>query len=124
MKFTQETAGRANVVRGWHQGALRINDETIAGDVVIAADALVRVSLVEPAALDEPALAPALDLRPEVLLVGTGAARRDLAPALLATLLRRGVGVEVMDTPAAARTYNVLVGEGRRVVAILYAPPA
>lgn len=122
MKFTLESTGDANLIRGWEAGALRINDETVAGDVVIAADTVLRVVLGPADALDEAALAPALELQPEVLLVGTGARQCFLAPALLRTLARRGVGVEVMDTLAAARTYNVLVGEGRRVVAALIAP--
>ncbi|MCA1799211.1 MAG: MTH938/NDUFAF3 family protein [Xanthomonadaceae bacterium] len=122
MKFTLESTGDANLIRGWEAGALRINDDTVAGDVVVSADTLLRVTLGSAESLDEAALEPALALRPEVLLVGTGARQRFLAPALMQALARRGVGVEVMDTLAAARTYNVLVGEGRRVVAALIAP--
>lgn len=57
--------------------------------------------------------------QPEVLLIGTGAKQILLAPSLLATLQKRGIGVEAMSTPAAARTYNVLMAEGRRVIAAL-----
>ncbi|MCB1736747.1 MAG: hypothetical protein KDI42_01350, partial [Gammaproteobacteria bacterium] len=39
--------------------------------------------------------------------------------ALMVAAIRRGIGLEIMDTPAACRTYNVLSGEGRRVVAAL-----
>ncbi|MGN6579010.1 MAG: Mth938-like domain-containing protein [Bordetella sp.] len=56
---------------------------------------------------------------PEVLLVGTGARQKMLSPAVLRPLLIAGVGIEVMDTQAAARTYNILMAEGRRVVAAL-----
>ncbi|ALM81985.1 Mth938-like domain-containing protein [Bordetella sp. N] len=56
---------------------------------------------------------------PEVLLIGTGTRQRFLAPAVLRPLLTVGVGVEVMDTQAAARTYNILMSEGRRVVVAL-----
>lgn len=56
---------------------------------------------------------------PEVLIVGTGLRQRLLAPSLLTPLLIAGVGVEVMDTQAAARTYNILMAEGRRVVVAL-----
>jgi len=58
-------------------------------------------------------------LGPEVVIFGSGARLRFLAPALLRPLLARGVGVETMDTGAACRTYNVLVGERRSVVAAL-----
>lgn len=56
---------------------------------------------------------------PEVMLVGTGARQRLLHPALYAPLSRLGIGVEAMDTQAAARTYNILMAEGRRVVVAL-----
>ncbi|WP_019939399.1 Mth938-like domain-containing protein [Bordetella sp. FB-8] len=59
---------------------------------------------------------------PEVLLVGTGARQKMLSPAILRPLLAAGVGIEVMDTQAAARTYNILMAEGRRVVAALLPP--
>lgn len=119
MKFTLESAGGANLVRGWEAGALRINQHTYTGSVVVTADALVEVALVEGDTLDEDALAPALTLEPEILIVGTGAARRTPPARLVASLAQRGIGIEVMDTVAAARTYNVLVGEGRRVAALL-----
>lgn len=64
--------------------------------------------------------APALDPnRPEVLLVGTGTKQIMLACDVVMPLLRAGVGVECMSTPAAARTYNILMAEGRRVIAAL-----
>ncbi len=56
---------------------------------------------------------------PEVVVFGSGARLRFVAPALLRGLIARGIGVETMDTAAACRTYNILAGEGRRVVAAL-----
>lgn len=56
---------------------------------------------------------------PEVMLVGTGARQRLLHPSVYAPLTRLGIGVEAMDTQAAARTYNILMAEGRRVVVAL-----
>ncbi|MGR6034364.1 MAG: Mth938-like domain-containing protein [Candidatus Nitrosoglobus sp.] len=60
-----------------------------------------------------------LDLEPEIVLIGTGDRLHFPAPYLVEPLLRHQVGVEFMDTAAACRTYNILVGEGRRVVAAL-----
>ncbi|AZY49475.1 Mth938-like domain-containing protein [Bordetella avium] len=71
--------------------------------------------------LDEPET-PALQRSadtPEVLIVGTGLKQRLLPQEVLRPLLMAGVGVEVMDTQAAARTYNILMAEGRRVVVAL-----
>ena len=56
-------------------------------------------------------------LAPDVVIFGSGARLRFVAPALLRPLLERRIGVETMDTAAACRTYNVLVGERRSVVA-------
>ena len=67
----------------------------------------------------ESAPAPLPDNAPEVMLVGTGAVQRFLPAAVTAPLLAQGIGIEVMDTQAAARTYNILMAEGRRVVAAL-----
>ncbi|MDP4299406.1 Mth938-like domain-containing protein [Leptothrix discophora] len=60
-----------------------------------------------------------LALQPEVVIVGTGARHQFVSPRLSHPLLTRGIGVESMDTAAACRTYNILIGEGRRAVAVL-----
>ena len=56
-----------------------------------------------------------VDLEPELVIFGAGARLRFPPPQYTQGLLKRGIGVEVMDTAAACRTYNVLLGEGRRV---------
>jgi uncharacterized protein len=58
-----------------------------------------------------------LALQPEVVILGTGPRQVFPAAAFMAGFLRQGVGIEVMDNAAAARTYNLLAGEDRRVVA-------
>jgi uncharacterized protein len=67
----------------------------------------------------DPVLAAAADI--EILLLGTGTRQRFPSPSLRRKLLERGIGLEVMDTGAACRTYNVLVTESRRVAAALIA---
>ncbi len=67
--------------------------------------------------LDEKNIAPILELKPEVVLLGTGARIVFPSQAILAQFLQRGIGIEVMDNAAASRTFNVLVSEGRRAVA-------
>ncbi len=58
-----------------------------------------------------------LPLAPEVLLFGTGAKHFFPHPELYRNLIAAGIAVEFMDTPAACRTYNILVAEDRKVVA-------
>ncbi len=64
-------------------------------------------------------------LGPEVVVFGSGPRLRFARPALMRGLMARRIGIETMDTPAACRTYNVLLAEGRAVVAaLLFAPGA
>lgn len=58
-------------------------------------------------------------LKPEIMILGTGATQRFPRPELTRALAAAGVGVEVMDSPAACRTYNILATEGRKVVAAI-----
>jgi uncharacterized protein len=60
-----------------------------------------------------------LAAEPEVVLLGTGARQRFAHPRLTAALIARRIGVESMDTGAACRTYNILMTEGRKVMAAL-----
>jgi len=66
------------------------------------------------------ALVAVLEPRPEFVLLGTGAAIRRAPRPLVATLDAQGIGVETMDSRAAARAWGVLRGEGRRIAAALY----
>ena len=96
-----------------HAGQLTIAAlREVAGVTEAAADPL--------AFLDGQAAAPASGA--EVVLIGTGARQVMLDPSLTAPLLRLGIGVESMSTQAAARTCNILMSEGRRVVAALLPP--
>ena len=58
-----------------------------------------------------------LELKPDVLLFGTGTKQQFARPELYRALVQARIGVEFMDTPAACRTYNILVAEDRKVVA-------
>jgi uncharacterized protein len=96
------------------------------GDTVHPAPVLVSPSRIikdwgptSPDELEEEHFETLLALEPEVVLLGTGASQKFLHPARLAPLYRRQVGVEIMTTDAACRTYNVLAAEERRVVAAL-----
>lgn len=69
--------------------------------------------------LDARHMEPVLELGPEIVVLGTGEQQRFPSKDVLAAATNIGIGVEVMDTAAACRTYNVLVGEGRAVAAAL-----
>jgi len=122
MRFTRESTSGINIIRGYGGGELRINDTVYRGAVIVSGTTLAH----EPAILDLDALlaidtARIMSLSPEVLLLGTGAQQAFPPPTFSARYLSCGVGFEAMNTGAACRTYNVMVGEQRRVVAVLLA---
>ncbi|HEV7813824.1 MAG TPA: Mth938-like domain-containing protein [Janthinobacterium sp.] len=74
--------------------------------------------------LTEAHFAPILAAAPDVVILGTGARQRFVHPKLTAALTMRRIGVECMDNKAACRTYNILMGEGRKVLLALIIDPA
>lgn len=120
MKIDRETAEGRNVFTAYDEGWVEVSGQRHRANIVVSGDRIVTgwtaggFEALQPA--DVAALAA---LRPEVLLLGSGRAFRFPAPALLAPLHAARIGVEVMDTRAACRTYNILLAEGRGVVAAL-----
>ena len=118
MQLTQENPEFVYVPRGVVPGGVLVNQRTLERSFLLAPDRLVEDW--RPTAAGEllPAdLEAALALQPALMLLGTGERQRFPPPAAMAALLTRGIGLEVMDNAAAARTFNVLANEGRRVVA-------
>jgi uncharacterized protein len=72
--------------------------------------------------LDDRLIGEILALAPQVLILGTGTRQVFPSQAVMAAFLSRGVGIEVMDNAAAARTYNLLALEGRRVAGLFLLP--
>ena len=111
---------KGNVIRSYSPGALRVNQQLLETPVIVSATQLIEDWA--PAPLEELSIADfqaALDQSPEVILFGTGVRQLFPSPRLIAQIMRQGVGFEVMTTSAACRTFNVLAGERRRVVAAL-----
>ena len=105
-------------LRGADGNGALVNERRLVRSFVVAPDALVEDWPVRDArAMTPDDLAPLLALQPELVLLGTGARQAFPPAAVLAACLQRGIGIEVMANDAAARTYSVLAGEGRRVVA-------
>ena len=95
-----------------------VNERELRASFVVAPDTLLEDWPVSDASqLNAIQLEPIFAMRPELVLLGTGARQVFPPPAILAAFLTRGLGIEVMTNDAAARTYSVLAGEGRRVVA-------
>lgn len=118
MKLEPETA-RALTVRWWKPGEFRIGNETWREPILLSPQEVRPWPVEENEPVTLKHLEPLLAERPDVVILGTGE-RQDFPDHELAMkLLSRGIGLEVMDTRAACRTFNVLVSEGRAVAAAL-----
>lgn len=109
------------MVRSVSDGAVTIGDREYRRTIAITTDEVIEKWPDKPvgelAITDFDAL---LHNEPAIVILGTGAANLFVPRELVFAFARRNVGLEVMDTQAAARTFNVLAGEGRKVAAILY----
>jgi uncharacterized protein len=123
MDLSQDLPGAHHVIRWVQSDAVSVDDRPVAQSFLLTPQALQEdwgpASVDE---LDEDALERVLALKPEVLLLGTGGRQRFPAPRVMAFFLSRGIGIEVMDNAGAARTFNLLAGESRRVVAAFLLP--
>ena len=118
MQLTLENPDHEFFLRAADGTLARVNDRTLARSFVIAPDRLLEDwDVTDAARLGPEALEPLLAMEPAVVLLGTGERQVFPPAAAMAAGLRRGVGIEVMTNAAAARTFNVLAGEGRKVVA-------
>lgn len=126
MEISPLRAGERLTVEGYGAGTFKVAGGEVAGSMLIRAGRFDPWPVGDVQAIDEPGAAPLKALAGEidVLLLGTGATLVPLAPAVRRELRGAGFGVEVMNTPAACRTYNLLVAEGRRVAAAVVAMPA
>jgi len=123
LQITRELT-EANVIRAWEHGRVLVGEKWIDGNIIVAADVILREwRPPHPSVLGVADLLPAIELEPEIILLGTGLAPSIPDVDLMAELAERSIGLEIMTTPAACRTFNVLVHERRRVVAALFTAP-
>jgi uncharacterized protein len=111
----------AHYIRAWEAGRVRIAERWVDGNVIIGAERVIENwQVTAPSGLAIEDLAPAIELQPEIILLGTGTRRLLPDVDLMAALGEHAIGLEIMNTPAACRTFNVLLQERRRVVAALF----
>ncbi|GGD38010.1 Mth938-like domain-containing protein [Pseudoxanthomonas indica] len=118
MQLSHELPDYAYTLRAADGRSAKVNDRVLTRSFVLSPSALQEDwAPSDISTLTPEDLAPLLALQPEVILLGTGDQQIFPSAAVLAAGLTRGVGIEVMTNAAAARTFNVLAGEARRVVA-------
>ena len=123
MQLAQENPDFNYVLRGASEAGVLVNQETLTRSFLLTPHQIVLDWRPTSAAglMPEDMLA-VLELQPALVLLGTGPRQVFPKAAAMAALLTRGIGIEVMDSGAAARTFNVLATEGRKVVAAFLLP--
>jgi len=120
MQLTLDERNSPLLIRALGDGKIRIADTTYDHSIVItAAGVHDHWPVTAVADLLPEHWAPVLEESPSILLLGTGTTLEFPEPAQTAMLAVRRIGVEVMDTAAACRTFNVLLSEGRSVAAAI-----
>jgi uncharacterized protein len=120
MKIHLEGATGANRIRSYAPGRIAVNQDVYTASLIVTPDRI--IADWRPRSVAELTVADievVCGLEPEVVLLGTGARLTFPDPTVTRGLVTAQIGFEAMDTGAACRTFNVLMSEGRRVVAAL-----
>jgi uncharacterized protein len=120
MKMIQEFGAAAHLITAYGPGMVRINETRHTTSLIVMPEQVDTGWAPERFEdLDLDCFRSLLANPPEIVLLGTGASLRFPPREILAAFRRRGVGLEIMDTGAACRTYNIIMAEGRTVAAAL-----
>lgn len=120
MKLSIDHMVAAYTIKAYEPGEIKVNDQTLTRSLVVMPDSL--KTDWAPACFEDLTLEHLLEvaaMKPEIILLGTGEKQQFPPHSVIAEIVNRGIGFEVMDTQAAARTWNILAGEGRNVAGAL-----
>lgn|SRR3990167_1236915 len=107
-------------IRAYQPGSITVNDKILSNSIIVTPTQLVEDW--PPASIQDitaASLALIIEIRPDILLIGTGTNIVFIPADIYGHLINLGIGVELMDTSAACRTYNALSAENRNVAAAL-----
>jgi uncharacterized protein len=120
MKVSLDTGTASYLIKGYSAGRIQVNETDYTEPLIVMPEQLVPDWASAPIdRLTAGHFDAVRDYQPEILLLGTGREQTFPPARLIAELGQRGMGLEVMDTAAACRTFNVLMSEDRRVAAAL-----
>ena len=126
VKLHLDNASGFNFITGHGPGYVAVNGGNIKNPVIVLPDRIINPWFIASATVPELCIADfaeLLALKPELVVFGSGATFRFPDSRIMAAFSHARIGFDVMDTPAACRTYNVLMGEGRHVAAALLVQP-
>ncbi len=119
MKLHLDQSAALNIFTAYGTGFVQVNATRYEHSVIVSGDSVEAWDVND---LDSPgatSYSRLVELRPEIIIIGSGARFRFPSPATLRPLIDARIGHEIMDTAAACRTYNILLTEGRNVLAAL-----
>lgn len=116
----QQTTGKGPQIRSYQSDEFVVDDQTYRSSILVLAEQTVETW--RPRTIDDLQLVDIealVDYQPELILLGTGSDQHFPPEVLLAPCYQARIGIEIMTTTAACRTYNLLMAEGRQVLAAL-----
>lgn len=120
MKLHQQSTPNLNTIRAYEPGRIRVNNQFYENSLLVTAEIIDRDwAVYKPEDLTVEIIQGLLKHRPEIIIIGTGMQHHLLDPMLTLTATQQGTGIEIMTTEAACHTYNILLGEDRKVLAAL-----
>lgn len=120
MKFSVVDQSNGYTIQAYTDNSVTVNGAIFSRSLVLMADLIIpdwRPDSFQ--SLNEADFSAFVEMRPDLVVLGTGQRQQFPDPALYRALIEAGIGIEVMTTPAACRTYNILTSEGRRVISAL-----
>jgi len=118
MKFSEDKIQQGYYISGYEPGVILVNGNPKTQSFIISDTRLIEGwAPGHIDALRAEHLELLIELQPELVILGTGAVLKFPSMGHYARLIEQNIGVEIMDSDAACRTYNILLGEGRKVVA-------
>ncbi|MBV5310546.1 Mth938-like domain-containing protein [Chromatium okenii] len=117
MRFSEADNANGYLIDAYDTHGVVIGKQRYAQGLIVTPTQIIAPWSLQLADLTAESIDELLAFAPQIIVLGTGSRQVFPDPILYFAVLERGIGFEVMDTGAACRTYNILVSEGRRVVA-------
>jgi uncharacterized protein len=120
MKLQVLQRGNQNLITGYGEGYIAVNEQSYTSPVIVTPTrSVTNWDVRDFHSLERAHLEALLEFKPEIVLLGTGERQQFPRPDLMRVFIDARIGFEAMDTRAACRTYNILMGEGREVLAAI-----
>ena len=117
-----ESDGKLKLLRGYSDGGFQVNDQFISGSIILYPREVYSSPIIQESEISKELLEPHLNaIKPDMVLIGVGGNPKHLYRSLRDYAHTQGIGIDIMSTSSACRTWNVLLSEGRKVVACLLA---